>query len=218
MCHRCSLVLCSLNLPSHSCPSCSTPLTPNKQLLLGTLEAQLLSVLESEQIQRERDLEAKKRLQGAFPTLSATGPGSRSNLPHDDAHRQPPQAHKVLSLNPKTKKATVTSYTPTPSPPSSSVPSRAPSPGEIKELEDDMRRVGKPKGLTEVPHANPSSLNAKGASGWENLLIAMRVVYVPPPKIPSVPTGEGRSRRKKGKGPKQDVPGSVVATSESSRP
>jgi hypothetical protein len=103
-----------------------------------------------------------------------------------------PQAHKVLTLNSKTKKATVSSH-----PPPSRPVSRGPSETEANR---DPGRVPPPLGAEVVC--------AKGWVGeerpWENLR-AEPVMYVPPARVDvgiqeNVEGGDGnQSRRAKGK-------------------
>ncbi|PBK91858.1 hypothetical protein ARMGADRAFT_1166053 [Armillaria gallica] len=128
-CLTCGLVLCSLNLPQHACPHCHQP-PPNREALIVRLQGEIDELARKEEEERER---ARKAL-GAFPALGGGGArGGRATPP-------PPSQHKVLSVNSKTKKVTVSSYTSTP------VHSRPETPAE-----EEPVRVPPPP--SEVVHA-----------------------------------------------------------------
>ncbi|GJE90406.1 zf-C2HC5 domain-containing protein [Phanerochaete sordida] len=135
-CMQCGLPLCQLNLPHYACPSCNAPLhIPSAQhALLARILDELDSTLEREDAARRRVEDERKRVEGSFPMLAGAGPApSVLLLPqHQPQQQQQPQAHKVLSLNAKTKRVTVASYTKRPkaTPPSSGPATRAGSPTE----------------------------------------------------------------------------------------
>ncbi|KAH8829437.1 hypothetical protein DL96DRAFT_1554965 [Flagelloscypha sp. PMI_526] len=164
MCPSCSLVLCFLNLPTHLCPSCSSPLVSSTPHLLKKIEEELVSVLDDEERQRLRELEERKRIQGAFPTLAASSP-LQTSIPATGHPRKP---------------------------------TKAPSPGELKEIEDDRKRVEKPIGLSEVYYSSTTT------SGWENLLLNERLTYVAPPTSPADFGGNGSQHKRKNKKKKKD--------------
>jgi hypothetical protein len=109
ICSACGLILCALNLPHHACPHCRTSLltTSARLSLLHTLEQSIEETLTKEEKERERAIEEARRAAGAFPTLADAAAGATHAL---DLHPVN-QPHKVLSLDSKTKKVTVASYT-----------------------------------------------------------------------------------------------------------
>jgi hypothetical protein len=119
ICLACGLILCSINQPHHACPHCSsTLLTPAARASLEQRLDKLVSeTLTREADERQRALEDAHAASTAFPSLPAPSP-----LPSGQP-RASNQAHKVLSLNAKTKKATLSSYKPVlPPPPQSHTP------------------------------------------------------------------------------------------------
>ncbi|KAJ7483877.1 hypothetical protein B0H11DRAFT_1723270 [Mycena galericulata] len=139
LCRGCGLVLCEVNLPQYSCPHCASSLLTNVQRdsLIARLDAQIAETLTSEALLRERAAEEARRAAGGFPTLGNT---TSSHHPHPPTA---PQARTVMSLNSKTKKVTVSSFTTTP------VSSRPVSRAEF--IEEEPVRVAKPP--SEVPFA-----------------------------------------------------------------
>ncbi|KAJ7159792.1 hypothetical protein C8R46DRAFT_851262, partial [Mycena filopes] len=149
LCRNCGLVLCEINLPHYACPHCITPLlTPTQRdALLARLEDQIAETLTKEALLRERAAEDARRAVGAFPTLGNLTPSSSGrSTPVPPAA---PQTRTVMSLNSKTKKVTVSSFTSTP------VQSRPASRAES--IEDEPVRVGGPP--AEVPFAAAAKLN-----------------------------------------------------------
>ncbi|KAK0457312.1 uncharacterized protein EV420DRAFT_519587 [Desarmillaria tabescens] len=133
-CPTCGLVLCTLNLPQHACLSCRTAPPPrNRDILIGRLQGEIVDLTRREEEARERAREEARVAAGAFPSLSG---GERRSTPPPPPPQQ--QQHKVLSLNRKTKKVTVSSY---PNTPASSRPD-SPAPEE----EDEPLRVPPPPG------------------------------------------------------------------------
>ncbi|KAK0431965.1 hypothetical protein EV421DRAFT_1911370 [Armillaria borealis] len=115
-CLTCGLVLCSLNLPQHACPHCHQP-PPNREALIVRLQGEIDELARREEEERER----VRKAVGAFPALGGGGRATPTPPP-------PPSQHKVLSVNSKTKKVTVSSYTNTP------VHSRPETPAEEEPL------------------------------------------------------------------------------------
>lgn len=116
ICQSCGLILCELNLPNHACPHCASPLLhPSaRAALIETLEALIDEILAKEDADRQRVIQDARAAEGAFPTLSAAA--SRASTPGSgsDAQGSHPvnQTHKVLSLDSKTRRVKVSSYTP----------------------------------------------------------------------------------------------------------
>ncbi|OJT08590.1 hypothetical protein TRAPUB_517 [Trametes pubescens] len=114
ICRGCGLILCELNLPNFACPHCGGALlTPAaKDSLVESLETQIAETLAKEEEERQRAIQQARSAEGAFPTLSAAA--SRAGTPGPDVQATHPvnQTHKVLSLDSKTRKVKVSSYTP----------------------------------------------------------------------------------------------------------
>jgi hypothetical protein len=100
-------VQCTLNLPHYRCPHCAEPLVKqtNREMLISRLETEIAASLAEEETRRAAEAEERRRQAGAFPSLPSTA-SSRSPSSKMLASTT---AHKVLSLNSKTKKATVMS-------------------------------------------------------------------------------------------------------------
>jgi len=137
---------------------------------------------------RERVAQEAQKAAGAFPVLSVQGITPSPAPPPIVA----PQAHKVLSLNSKTKMVTVSSY----SPGSSRPVSRG---HEETEAEDEPVRVPQPLGA-DVVYAK--RLVSKERP-WENFR-GERATYIPLARVDDGTQekmkGEQRSRRRRGKG------------------
>ncbi|KAL0955258.1 hypothetical protein HGRIS_004150 [Hohenbuehelia grisea] len=182
ICLSCGLILCSINLPHHKCPSClSALLDPAlREAITARLEASIADTLAHEAAARARAQEEQRRAVGDFPSLGGpTAPGVPSSA--DSALRPPPQAHKVLSLNSKTKRVVISSYTPSPT------PSRPPSRSDAKE--EVQTRVNRPP--NEVAYSREP---LQPARPWANV-VGDAIVYRPPVKD-AKPKGEGKRRRK----------------------
>ncbi|KAF7296926.1 zf-C2HC5 domain-containing protein [Mycena indigotica] len=171
LCRTCGLVLCTVNAPQHACPSCGSSLLTETQrtTLITRLEAELADTLAKEERTRLQAAEEARRAVGAFPTLSGAPPAPIPSQP-------PPQTRTVLSLNPKTKRVTVSAFTKVPvgstaSTPGSSAPSSRPVSPEL----DPPRVTAPPPTVAFVAGAriDPSrpyaDLSGNGA------------VYIPPP-------------------------------------
>lgn len=163
ICRGCGLILCAINLPHYACPHCSA-------VLLSDIARSSLSVRFDEEISKQVAKEEEEKLrivqqardaEGAFPVLpgSATPP-VLSNTPSRPAG----QTHKILSLNSKTKKYTVSSYTNTPV--SSRPASRAES--EVEEV----HRVAAPPPKVDFVKKTPDRNHP-----WNNM--RMELLYVP---------------------------------------
>lgn len=163
ICRSCGLILCVINLPYYACPHCSA-------VLLSDIARSSLSVRFDEEISKQVAKEEEETLrivqqardaEGAFPVLpgSATPP-VLSNAPS----RPAAQTHKILSLNSKTKKYTVSSYTNTP------VSSRPASRAE-SEVEEVHRVAAPPPQIDFVKRAPDRN------HPWSNM--RMELLYVP---------------------------------------
>ncbi|KAI0689495.1 hypothetical protein BC835DRAFT_251979 [Cytidiella melzeri] len=190
ICTTCGLILCSLNLPHHACPHClATLLTSSARLsLLQTLEQRIAEKLAQEEREREQAIEEARQAAGAFPTLAAAASGTSSIL---DSHPTN-QPHKVLSLNAKTKKVTVASYT-------QRVPSPLPSKGASKEhKEPEPTRTPRPPSEVSFSHKSQNFERP-----WINLRPGNKPAYYIPRAVQQIAEASGpsnNSRRKKGKG------------------
>ncbi|KAJ7149405.1 hypothetical protein C8R43DRAFT_924984 [Mycena crocata] len=183
LCRNCGLILCAVNLPQHSCPHCSASLltAAQRDALIARLESQIAETLTKEALQRERAAEEARRAVGAFPTLAGATP-SPSRTPPPAA----PQSRTVLSLNSKTKKVTVSSFTSTPA--SSAPPSRAESP------DPEPIRVQAPP--AEVPFA--AAAKADPLRPWRDLL-GEGATYIAAPNLDG-DDADAKSTRKRRRG------------------
>ena len=120
ICRSCGLILCSLNAPCYLCPHCNTAvLSPEaRSTLIARIENEISDTLLREEQQRQRAVEEARQAEGAFPMLSSSSNRPSDSLPGALQNHPVNQSHKVLSLNSKTKKVKVSSYT---APPPSSV-------------------------------------------------------------------------------------------------
>lgn len=163
ICRGCGLILCAINLPYYACPHCSA-------VLLSDIARSSLSARFDEEISKQVAKEEEERLlvaqqardaEGAFPVLpGSTTPPVLLGTPS----RPTAQTHKILSLNSKTKKYTVSSYTNTPV--SSRPASRAES--EVEEI----HRVAAPPKEVDFVKRTPDRNHP-----WSNM--RMKLVYVP---------------------------------------
>ncbi|KAJ7904633.1 hypothetical protein B0H14DRAFT_2312648, partial [Mycena olivaceomarginata] len=167
LCRSCGLILCEVNLPQYDCPHCAASLltATQRDALIARIEEQIAETLTKEALLRERAAEEARRAVGAFPTLGNTTP---SRLPPAPAA---PQTRTVMSLNSKTKKVTVSSFS-TPSPSSSRPVSRAES------IDEEPVRVHAPP--TEVPFA--AAAKQDPLRPWKDLS-GGGAVYIPPPNL-----------------------------------
>jgi hypothetical protein len=183
ICRGCGLILCELNMPYHACPHCSfqilTP--PVRTSLLVRLDAQISERLAKEERDREQAIEDARKAAGAFPTLAAgvslSSEGSGTVVggtvaprPINEAIQN--QTHKVLSLNSKTKKVTLSSYT------QSLVPSRLPSRPLSRAEDDEPEPTRVPRPPSEVAFVG----KLDNTRPWADLKSAgSGVRYVPAP-------------------------------------
>ena len=146
ICTHCGLILCSLNAPCYSCPHCSTPLLSStaRTFLLERIRNDLAEVIAKEEEEAEHAREEARQAAGAFPTLNS------ANVSQTPPSQQP-QAHKVLSLNSKTKRVTVSSYTPAPK------PARPSTLSDEKEREPSPERVPPPLSEMAIARKPPDS-------------------------------------------------------------
>lgn len=168
LCTFCGFILCSINLPNFACPSCHSGLlsASASTTLIARLESELAETLAREAEARKIAAEEAQKAAGAFPVLSAKGVAPSLPPPPLVA----PQAHKVLSLNSKTKQVTVSSYSPGPSRPvSRGLPER--------EAEDEPVRVPPPS--ADVIYARK---RVSAERPWENLR-GEETLYIPPARI-----------------------------------
>ncbi|KZT40200.1 hypothetical protein SISSUDRAFT_983691 [Sistotremastrum suecicum HHB10207 ss-3] len=194
-CLSCGLVLCSINPPYHACPHCGTPLLSvvATEELLSLLDLRIAETIAKEIEAREREIEEQRKAIGAFPTLGASVSGSstpvgmRSSSPAlPPPPSAPPQTRKVLSLNPNTKKVTISSFQPAPPKPAT------PTMTDDEKEEAGVIRIGPP------PKREPPG----PAKSWREHA-GGRMLYVrppPPPKDVQNPDQKGKqkSRRKRG--------------------
>ncbi|KDQ50400.1 hypothetical protein JAAARDRAFT_42030 [Jaapia argillacea MUCL 33604] len=195
ICRACGLILCTVNLPYYACPHCTSPLlTPSAISSLAThLEDEIGETIAKEIEAREKAIEEARRAAGAFPSLSGSSSPASSllALPQSDSSvRSANQTHKVLSLNQKTKRVTVSSYTSTPA------HSR---PQSVKE-EEDEEPSRMPAPPSEVEYVRGK---ADPSRPWADLRgDVVGPVYV---AVPVMETNEGgskvRHRSKKKKAP-----------------
>ncbi|KAJ6534819.1 hypothetical protein B0H19DRAFT_1184270 [Mycena capillaripes] len=207
LCRNCGLILCEVNLPQYACPHCAAKLltATQRDALVAQLEVQIAETLTKEVLLRERAAEEARRAVGAFPTLG--NPTSTRHFPPTA-----PQTRTVMSLNSKTKKVTVSSFS-TPSPSPSRPASRAES------VEEEPIRVGMPP--TEVPFAAAAKLDP--LRPWKDLS-GGGATYIPAPNLDGEDDGKGagkRRRRNKGKAKENEesvAQGSTEGSSGAGRP
>ncbi|KAH7930197.1 hypothetical protein BV22DRAFT_1001136 [Leucogyrophana mollusca] len=189
ICRDCGLIMCAINLPYYACPHCASPIlsASSRASLTARLDEEISEQIAREEQARDQAIEEARNAAGAFPVLPGQQPANTL--------RPPPQTHKVLSLNTKTKKYTLSSYTNTP------VPSRPASRAE--DVDDEPRRVSAPP--PDPPHAKGKP---DPSHPWQNMRAgSIRYIPLPPSQSPpgagSSATGK-RSRRNKGGNSVQD--------------
>ncbi|KZS96778.1 hypothetical protein SISNIDRAFT_482572 [Sistotremastrum niveocremeum HHB9708] len=161
--------------------------------LLSLLDLRIAETIAKEIEAREREIEEQRKAIGAFPTLGASVSGSstpvgmRSSSPAlPPPPSAPPQTRKVLSLNPNTKKVTISSFQPAPPKPAT------PTMTDDEKEEAGVVRIGPP------PKREPPG----PVKSWRDHA-GGRMLYVrppPPPKDVQNPDQKGKqkSRRKRG--------------------
>ena len=208
-CRTCGLILCEINLPYYTCPHCASPLLQQDAVgpLIASLEDAIADTLAKEEQARDQAIEEARKAAGAFPALASAN-ASTTSLHSNSGANTPPssldahpvnQSHKVLSLNAKTKRVTVASYT---------TPSRlvGKSPGRETPTEPEPIRVPRPPQevlfFSQIADSSRPWINARSSD----------LVYIPPPKEPS--SSEASQSKRKKKGPKTQ-PSQSQATSGS---
>lgn len=159
-CLNCGLVLCTLQLPFHLCPHCSEPLVAqsSRDSLISRIEDELEQVLRKEEEERIRVQQEREQAQGAFPTLaSSTGTAEP---------RKPAQPRNVLSVNSKTGKMKMATYS-TPSVLSGYMPEK----GKERDKEREVREHPPP---AEIDYVQGITLKP---TSWKNL--RHEVTYIP---------------------------------------
>ncbi|KAI0628240.1 hypothetical protein C8Q77DRAFT_482371 [Trametes polyzona] len=174
ICRSCGLILCELNLPNFACPHCGEALlTPAaRDTLLQALETRIAETIAKEEEERQRAIQAARNAEGAFPTLSAAASRAGTPAPGTDAQTTHPvnQTHKVLSLDSRTRKVKVSSYTPP------TVSRTASTEKLAKEAEPEHKRVPAPPPDVICSPAPPPQrpwMNTRG----------LNVTYVPPSRV-----------------------------------
>ncbi|KAJ3785615.1 hypothetical protein GGU10DRAFT_268821 [Lentinula aff. detonsa] len=187
ICQTCGLILCNINQPHFACPHCLTSLIPGnlRNTLISRLQVQLDETVAKEVAARERAIEAAKQQAGAFPTLYGAAPPAKLIVPQ-------PQTHKVLSVNSKSKKVLLSSYTSTPA------SSRPASRSETEDEEAAIARIPPPS--AEVPFARSS---VDPTRPWSNLLNGN-------PEYVALPIQAGESASRKGRKGKNNNKASVT--------
>ena len=206
ICFSCGFILCSINLPQYSCPSCFKSLWTDAQRsgIISQIDGELAARIAKEIADAERIAEEARKAAGAFPVLSGTIAPLPS--PSPTPHNNKPSSYKVMSLTQKkNNKVVVSSYTSAPQP-----PSRAQSPAEAEPV-----RVPPPPNEVEYAKTRPDP-----ARPWQNLT-GGGATYVPLARLDGDDSQlDGRDdeegglktrprRRKKNKGKARDGEGGV---------
>lgn len=192
LCRTCGLILCSVNPPYRTCPSCdSAPVPPaSVPTLLSRLDGELADTLAREDAARVQAVDDARRAAGAFPTLQGSAPPTRTPSPGAAAqiHAPAPTTHKVLSLH-GGKRVTLSSYTTSPA--GSRPVSRGDGKSDEQRAAEEMgSRIAAPP--REVVCAPPL---APGEISWEDRRPGARKVrYIPTPS-----GGEGKKGKAKAK-------------------
>ncbi|KAH9840321.1 uncharacterized protein C8Q71DRAFT_486314 [Rhodofomes roseus] len=191
VCRSCGLILCELQVPRYACPHCASPLlTPDVRTVLeARLETQIAETLAREEEDRQHAIEQARAAAGAFPTLAVGASGLPSSASDILSSHPANQTHRVLSLNSKTKKVTVSSYH------SSPAISRSASreSGLKDEVQPESKRVPPPP--SEVPHAQGS---VDPHRPWANMRDG-NVTYMPPPQVNAGGSSSQQGRKRKGR-------------------
>ncbi|KAG2140093.1 hypothetical protein DEU56DRAFT_870995 [Suillus clintonianus] len=162
ICRGCGLILCAVNLPYYACPHCSAVLLSDiaRSSLSARLDEEISKQIAKEEDEKSRVVQQARDAEGAFPVLHGSATPPRSSTPS----RPAAQTHKVLSLNSKTKKYTVASYTNTPL--SSRPASRA-------ESEEEVHRISAPPPEVDFVKRTPDRNHP-----WNNMRMG-DLLYVP---------------------------------------
>lgn len=198
---NCGLVLCSLQHPALPCPSCRSSLLSQSSTRTA-LSARLKGELESVQ-QHETQVKEQERLDKLQREIEAAGGGSFPILHQSAPSSQPSrnEPRKVLSLNTKTKKAVISTFSRAPTPAASADAPRTEGDEDVDDVvsrSERKTRVPPPKVIPDHEERNNT------ARRWEPLK-GGGAMYVQPPRIvQDGDTSAGTSsRRKKGKGGKK---------------
>lgn len=191
MCPHCGLIICLLQAPSLPCPSCHSPLlSPSaRTAVIAKLHTELDTQLASEEAARQAEMTARLQAQleaaggGLFPTLASTSHSGSSTPSSQNSTR------KVLSLNSKTKKVTVSSFSPAPPRSQSATP---------KENEEEEEFAGLPPRVGPPPEdpLAPAVRTGKNERRWQDLRGEPGPMYVQPPPEPRA-EGDGMSKRRR---------------------
>lgn len=218
ICFTCGLILCSLNLPYYTCPSCSTSLLSQpststqlsnpKDTLIAKFQSDIDAQLAKELADRERAIEQARRAVGDFPTLGVPSPG-QGNSPVGSGRNTPASSsYKVLSLTSKPAKgggkarSKVTSTTH--SSPASSTPDlhSALALANLNAVVDPA-----PPPSTRVPAPPTEDVYFGQYEGkwdksrpWKEVRMGGVSYVQAPKKAEDGKDGTGRKRRRKGKG------------------
>jgi hypothetical protein len=193
ICFRCGLILCNVNLPQFACPHCASPLVSpsERDTLIKRLENQIVDTLAKEAAERERLIAEARQAAGAFPTLSSTvQPNYSASSSSSSLHLLPPEppVHKVLSLNSKTKRPVLSTFTrKTSSPAASNAPSR-------NEVEDEPDRLPPPPKEVSFSKSHPDPLHL-----WTDVNPGTTALRYIPLKQTRPDNSGGKQRRKGGK-------------------
>ena len=190
MCPHCGLILCVRHYPNLPCPYCHSPvLSPSASTaLVAKLQGELSVIRQKEEDAREEA--NQERLQRE---LEAAGGGSFPALASTTSVHTPlaPTTRKVLSLNSKTKKVTVSSFSPTPRPASTH------SASQSKAEDDEFAGGGLHPSVPCPPDQPPFAIRKGTERRWENLR-GGGPLYVQPPRAvhANVENDSTKKRRK----------------------
>ncbi|KAI0045715.1 hypothetical protein FA95DRAFT_1560915 [Auriscalpium vulgare] len=187
LCTNCGLILCALH-PAHlPCPHCAAPLLPQhtRAALIVRIDEELRDTLAREEAARIKAAEDARRAVGAFPALpGAAGAKERENEPH-----------KVLSLNPKTKRVMVSSFVP-------AAKAKAAGNADAEKEEEAVVRVPPPP--EEVSYVKA------GRSGRPWLDLRGDVAMYVPEEKPKERSEKGKGKKSAGGQHRRVVPGAAV--------
>ncbi|KAH9973604.1 hypothetical protein BGW80DRAFT_1308425 [Lactifluus volemus] len=211
LCTVCGLVLCALHAPYRPCPHCSEPLLapPALAALITQLEELRSHTLAEEAAAREREVEELQLREGAFPALNSSS-SSALAVPGNGTPNvvlPVPQQHRVLSVDKRTKRVKVESYSAT------AVVVGSVGEGNLGEEEEEDSRVVAPPREVEYVRVRRGS-----ATRWTDLkgggAAAGGAKYVASSSLPAEPS-RGQSEQTKGRGKKgkvrHTVPGAAPA-------
>jgi hypothetical protein len=198
------LILCNLNPPQNTCPSCSSPLfTPSAHpTLISRLETELAAQISRESEDREAAIAEAKRVAGSFPTLGAQAPGFATGL--GVAQLSPGSADsglratgsevaapKVLSLTGKGRATIGTlqagkNRTPDPSRPSTPAAAAIEAARKAEQQKRAEEREMGSRIAAPPPEVVCASRKPDPARPWEDVRGERRMYYIPLPSAESV--------------------------------